>query len=138
MNFKLFSLLMVALSFSVIVSSCDKDDDEMHNHDNEITINILEPAAGEIISDASHAHVHIEIEATDENHEIEIVLHPENDTNDKIIDHDQHSHDTKIVFEQDVDLSDYPSGTEFHLEVEACVDHDCEEKATEEVSFSIQ
>lgn len=136
---KLSKLLLFALiaSTGVLFTACDNDDDESPAG-NEVTINILEPAAGEVITDATDVHVHIEIEATDENHEVEIILHPEGNVDDKIIDFDKHEHDQKIVFEQDVNLSSYPAGTEFHLEVEACVDHDCEEKSFGDVEFSIQ
>ncbi|MBV6655308.1 MAG: hypothetical protein KI786_16185 [Mameliella sp.] len=130
-------LVMLVLAVTVF-TGCD-DDDHDHDHgDNEITINILEPGADEVIADASDAHIHIEIEATDENHNIEIVLHPDGDVSDKIIEVDMHEHDQKVVFEQDIDLSSYPAGTEFHLEVEACKDHDCEERETADVEFSIQ
>ncbi len=139
MNFlkKLFFLALAATALTFF--GCDNDDDDPHAHgDNEITIRILEPADGEVVADASDVHIHIEIEASDENHEVEIVLHPDEDVNDKIIDFDKHEHDKVITFEQDVDLSGYPSGTGFHLEVEACKDHDCEEKEFGEVEFSIQ
>lgn len=134
MSFKWLTLSF--LSVMVLLSSCNKDDDD--HDDNEITISILEPTSGEAFADASEVHIHIEIEATDENHEVEIKLHPEGDVNDLILDYDEHSHDQTIEFEQDLDLSSYPSGTEFHLEVEACVDHDCEETETADVEFSIQ
>ena len=137
MSFKNLSLFILALGALTFIG-CDKDDDEEMHADNEITINILEPGADEVITDPSDVHVHIEIEATDENHEVEIILHPEGDVDDAIIDFDQHTHDKVVIFEQEVDLSAYPSGTGFHLEVEACVDHDCEEKATADVEFSIQ
>ncbi|MCB9267637.1 MAG: hypothetical protein H6558_21650 [Lewinellaceae bacterium] len=134
-NFFFLALAATALTFV----GCNKDDEEPHMHgDNEITIRILEPGADEVIADASDVHIHIEIEASDENHEVEIVLHPEGDVNDKIIDFGKHEHSKVITFEQDVDLSSYPSGTGFHLEVEACKDHDCAEKEFADVEFSIQ
>lgn len=135
---KYSSLLMLALSV-MIFTGCDEDDDHDHDHDhNEITINILEPGADEVVADASDVHIHIEIEATEDNHDIDIILHPDGDVSDKIIDEHMHDHDKKVVFEQDYDLSSYPAGTKFHLEVEACKDHDCEEKEFADVEFSIQ
>jgi hypothetical protein len=132
---KAFSLILVL--GALFITACDNDDEDSHGN-NEITINILEPGPDEVIANAADAHIHIEVEASEENHNVEIVLHPEGDLDDKIIDFDKHEHDQKIVFEQDVDLSGYPSGTEFHLEVEACKDHDCEEKEFADVEFSIQ
>lgn len=137
MTIKNLSLLILAFGALLFTGCDDEDDDHMHG-DNEITINILEPGPDEVVADASKVHIHIEVEASDENHNLEVVLHPDDDIDDKIIDFDQHSHDKVISFEQDVDLSDYPAGTEFHLEVEACKDHDCEEKEFADVEFSIQ
>ena len=132
--FYLFAFVFVGL----VISSCKKDDDD--HGDNTITITIEEPMNGENIAmaDCATVHVHVDIEASDENHEVEIVLHPEGDVNDKIIDYDKHSHDQVITFEQDVDLCGYAAGTCFHLEVEACIDHDCAEKQTADVEFCLQ
>ena len=135
-NLKLYYLLSFAI-VGLFITSCNDDDDD-HDHDNKVTITIEEPIDGGTIADCSEVHIHIEFEATDENHEIEVVLHPEGDVSDKIIDYSEHEHDQKIEFEQEVDLCSYPSGTCFHLEVEACVDHDCEEKATAEAEFCLE
>lgn len=123
-------------TFSLTFVACEKDKD--HDHDNEITIRILEPTAGEVITNAADVHIHIEVEATEDNHDIDIVLHPEGDTGNKIIDQHLHEHEKVITFEQDIDLSSFPAGTAFHLEVEACKDHDCEETEFADVEFSIQ
>ncbi|MGB1241961.1 MAG: hypothetical protein ACPG49_05540 [Chitinophagales bacterium] len=133
---KFYSLLSF-LSLGLLISSCDKDDD---NDSNVITITIEEPTEGEVITLANCAdvHIHIDVLASDENHEIEVVLHPEGDVDDKIIDYDAHEHDSLIEFAQEVDLCSYPSGTCFHLEVAACVDHDCAEKATADVEFCLE
>lgn len=129
-------ILLLALTVLTFTACDDKEDDHLHD-DNEITINILEPGDDETIADAADVHIHIEIEATAENHNVDIILHPEGDLSDKIIEQNIHEHDKKLSFEQDIDLSSYPAGTEFHLEVEACKDHDCEEKVFEDVEFSI-
>ena len=132
-------ILLFALS-ALTFTACDNDDEDDHDHmhgDNEITINILEPGNDEVVADASDVHVHIEVEATDETHDIDIVLHPDGDVDDKIISTDFHEHEQKVVFEQDVDLSSYAPGTKFHLEVEACKDHDCEDREFADVEFSI-
>ena len=131
-------LMAFALS-ALVFTACDKDDDD-HDHDhgdNKITINILEPGNDETVADASDVHIHIEVEATDEAHDIEIELHPEGDVSDKILNEKLHKHDQKVVFEQDLDLSSYPAGTEFHLEVKACADHDCDEAEFADVEFKI-
>lgn len=127
----LFTLLVTGL----FVTGCNDD-----NHgDNEITITIEEPLNGATISDCDHVHLHIEIAASDDNvHDVEIILHPEGDVNDKIIDQDIHEHQKLVTFEQELDLCSYTSGTCFHLEVEACADHDCEEKTTADVEFCLQ
>ena len=133
-----FYYLFVFITLGLVITGCDKDDPD--HDDNKITITIEEPMDGETIAraDCGEVHVHIEIEASEENHEVEILLHPEDHVNDKIIDYDIHKHDKVIMFEQEVDLCKYAAGTCFHLEVEACVDHDCEEKARADVEFCLQ
>ena len=130
-------LLLSFLSLGLLVTSCEDDDDPVTN---QITITIDEPTEGEVIAlaDCADVHVHVDIAASDENHEVEIVLHPEGDVDDKIIDYDAHEHDALITFVQDVNLCSYPSGTCFHLEVEACIDHDCTEKATADAEFCLE
>lgn len=131
-----FYFLAVFATMALFMVSCGEDEVV----GNKITITVEEPLDGAKIdtADCDEVHIHVEFEATDENHEIEIVLHPEGDVNDKIIDFDKHDHDKKVVFEQEVDLCAYASGTCFHLEVVACVDHDCAEKATADVEFCLQ
>lgn len=129
-------LLAFALS-ALVFTACNKDDDDHDHGDNKITINILEPGNGEVMADPADVHIHIEVEASDENHDIEIELHPEGDVSDKILNETPHKHDSKVIFEQAVDLSSYPAGTEFHLEVKACIDHDCEESERADVEFKI-
>ena len=137
-----FYYLFAFLSLGLLFAGCNKDDDEMEEEPvvNQITITIEEPMDGENIAmaDCAEVHVHIDFVASEENHEIEVVLHPEGDVDDKIIDYDEHDHDKEITFEQEVDLCSYAAGTCFHLEVAACVDHDCAEKETAEVEFCLQ
>lgn len=134
-----FHYLLPLLCLGLFMTSCGDDDPDDGNDDNNtITITIEEPLNLETIVDCANVHVHIDIEASDENHEVEIVLHPEGDVDDKIIDSDMHDHDKLITFEQEVDLCSYPAGTCFHLEVEACIDHDCEEKETAEIEFCLE
>lgn len=134
-----FLYLFAFAAFGFFSTSCS-DDDSTSEPANAITITIEEPINGESIdmADCAAIHIHIDFEASVENHEVEVVLHPEGDVNDKIIDYDEHGHDQKITFEQEIDLCSYGSGTCFHLEVEACVDHDCTEKATAEAEFCLQ
>jgi len=137
-NLKSFYLLTFLFIGLVIIPSCKDDDGDSEN--NMITITIDEPMNEESIAMANcgDVHIHIDIEASVENHEIEIILHPEGDVNDKIIDKDMHDHDKVINFEQEVDLCSYAAGTCFHLEVAACIDHDCETKERADVEFCLQ
>jgi len=80
----------------------------------------------------------VEVVATEENHELEVVLHPKDASEEKIIDVDMHDHAAKITFEQQVDLCAYSAGTCFHLEARACADHECETTTTGAVEFCLQ
>lgn len=128
--------LLLLLALSIVVISCNDDD---HDHDdNTITITIQNPTAGATISDCASVLVQVEVEASIENHELEIVLHPEDDTSNRIIDFDKHDHDQLITFEETVDLCSFAAGTCFHLEVVACEDHDCEKTARADAEFCLQ
>lgn len=130
-----FLFLLAFLISGLFITSCEKNHD-----DNEITITIDEPTNGATIAtaDCGSVHVHLAIDASVENHVVEIVLHPEGDLDDKIIDFDKHTHDKEFKFEQELDLCGYAAGTCFHLEVSACVDHDCNEKSTAEAEFCLE
>jgi hypothetical protein len=134
MNLRIFIFLLGGIA-ALTFAGCEKDHDHDHN---EITIRFISPADGAVIADAANVNLHIEVEASEENHDIDIVLYPHGDPNTKIIDSHVHEHEKLVTFQQGVDLSSYPSGQEFHLRVEACTDHDCEEKETAEIGFTLQ
>jgi len=131
MKFNIFSTIAV-LSTLLLFTSCAEEL-------GTIEIEFEEPTAGEIVADAANVEIHVHFSAMNgaEVHEVEVELHPDGDVNDLIIEFDDHDHGEEYVFDQMVDLSSYASGTEFHLEAKACVDHDCEETVTGDIEFSI-
>jgi hypothetical protein len=131
-------VLLVALGIAAAgFVGCNQDDDD-HDHAH-VTITFDEPTNGEVIAsaDAGAVHVHIEFVSDEEVHDIEIKLHPEGDANDLIIDHDHHAHAMTYTFMQDVDLSSYAAGTEFHLEAKAYTDHDGNEFEEADIHFEL-
>lgn len=131
----MFGKLFFYLSFSLLIftfASCTKSDD------NQITISFISPTDNALVTDKSSVLIHVNFVASDENHMVRVILHPDDNISDKIIDWDQHSHDKTIEFKQIVDLSSFPSGTKFHLEAIACVDHDCATEVEDDILFSIQ
>ena len=133
-NMKKFNVLFACLlAVSVIgLSSCSKDEEN-----NSITIRMISPTSGQKVADPKNVLVKVEVEASDENHEVEVYLYAHGASDSKIIDKHIHDHDKVVKFEQAVDLSSFPAGTDFHLKVEACSDHDCEAKVEKEIEFSI-
>lgn len=129
-----FLFLLSLLLGTVWFSGCEDDEIEPEN---QIEIRILDPTSNDVVADPTMVRIYVEVEATMENHEVEIKLHPTDDEDDRIIYIDLHEHDLLVTFEQTVDLSSYPSGQQFRLEVEACTDHDCLDKASREIVFSI-
>jgi len=129
-----FLYLLPLFCLGLVMTSCGGDDDPT----NTITITIEEPLNDSVITNCEEVHVHVEFEASVENHEVEVVLHPEGDVNDKILDIDMHEHDRTFEIEQEVNLCSYAAGTCFHLEVKACVDHDCTTSETAEAEFCLQ
>ncbi|HMQ08305.1 MAG TPA: hypothetical protein PKC30_13470 [Saprospiraceae bacterium] len=121
-------------SILMISAGCHSHDDEL----SDIEIRFITPQNGDALSNASNVMIRVEIEADPENHDIDIVLYPHNNNSNKIVDWHRHTHDQLVIFSQAVDLSSFSSGTVFHLDVEACRDHDCETKARAGIEFSIQ
>ena len=131
-------LLLFVLLFGF--SSCDKDEEDDHEDEHtEATISFLSPTANDSITDATQTHIHIQVTVEEELHEIYVYLQVEGDSSyiAPFGPMTVHEHATTVDIEEDIDLSSYPAGTEFHLEVEACEDHDCEEKETQHIHFSI-
>lgn len=132
----IFKILALCLPVLVLTACGDDDDDHDHAHPE---INIISPSNGDMISadDASSVEIHVEVSSENEVHEMEVHLVVEG-TDEEVLHHEGHSHKQMVEFKQMVDLSSYDSGTSFKLEVEVCVDHDCEEIEDEEITFSIQ
>ncbi len=128
-----FSYLLAFVLFGLFITGCDEDG-------NEITITFDEPVDGGTVAmaDCADVNVHIEISASEENHEVEVLIHREGDVDDVVFEYDEHNHDKTFEIEGAMDLCSYPSGTCFHIEVEACKDHDCEEKEISEAEFCLQ
>ncbi|GAB4405716.1 MAG: hypothetical protein OHK0039_06980 [Bacteroidia bacterium] len=127
---KLQASLTLIVAVMLFLSACKEDV-------NQVTIEFEEPTAGEVVANAAQVHIHVHFTATKDLEEIVLKLHPDGDASDLIIDLDRHVHEVEYVFEQDVDLSSYPSGTVFHLEAEVCIDHDCSAKESGDIEFSI-
>ncbi len=80
------------------------------------------------MAQANNVNIHVSFEWDGSSGEaVAIRLVAENQTNDVILDLDVDQHDSPYEFEQSVNLSSYPVGTEFHLTASACADHDCNE-----------
>ncbi len=125
--------LMISLSLIVlfVFTGCKNE------KDNIITIEFEEPTAGQVLPKGTPVDIHIHFTATDEIHDVEVILHPDGDTNNKIINFDEHVHEAEYVFEQTVDLSTFATGTKFHLEVVVTKDHDGTETQSDDIEFSI-
>jgi hypothetical protein len=107
------------------MSACE--DDPGHG---DATISFLHPTDNEQIpmAQANNVNIHVRFEWDGSSGEaVAIRLVAENQTNDVILDLDVDQHDSPYEFEQSVNLSSYPVGTEFHLTASACADHDCNE-----------
>jgi len=120
---KKFILPVLAIGLFTF-SACEED----HDH-GDVTITFLHPTNNEQIplAQAGNVEIHVKFEWENGGGEgVKVLLVAENQTNDVIIDFTVDQHNSVYEFEQDVNLSSYPAGTEFHLEAKACGDHDCE------------
>ena len=131
------SLVAGFLVLALGATSCKEDG---HDHDdNTVLIEFLKPGNEQVIpmADASNVHIHVRFTATEENHEVAVKLYPEGDPGNLLLNFDLHDHDVVINVEEDLDLSSFAPGTEFHLEAEACENHDCVEVVSRDIHFTI-
>lgn len=131
---KKFILPVLALGLFTF-SACEEDHD--HGH---VTITFLHPANNEQIpvAQATNVEIHVKFEwEGNEGEAVEVYLVAENQTNDVIIDFDNHQHNKVYEFEQSVNLSSYPTGTAFHLTAKGCEDHDCVEFEEASIHFTL-
>ncbi len=134
MSLKKLSFLFVMGIGLVSFFSCEDHDDDDNN---VVSIEIVSPTDGSKAANARSVEVYVKFSASVEMHELEIKLHPDGNSSNNIIDFDKHTHDKTYEFKETVDLSSFPAGTTFHLEVEACEDHDCKNVKKAEAEFSI-
>lgn len=130
---KKFFLPLFALGLFTL-SGCDD-----HDH-GDVTITFLHPANDEEIpmAQASNVEIHIKFEWDgSEGEAIDVELHPEGDSGNKIIDFYLHQHNKVYEFKEFVNLSSYPAGTEFHLEAKGCEDHDCDKYREASIHFKL-
>jgi len=111
-----------------------------HGHDdgnNAIQIDILRPGEGEVIVNPSKTDLWVNFNATGELHEIEIELYQKDERDEKIFYFEKHVHEKTFEFRESIDLSSFPKGTSFDLEIKACLDEKCTTFIEEEITFSI-
>ncbi|WMX12050.1 MULTISPECIES: hypothetical protein [unclassified Aureispira] len=131
---KLFKLsILIIILFNFI--SCTQKEEEVHNH---ITIDVLSPTNNGTVSTPNTTAIKINLTADVELHDVEVTLKDSNNNSIAPFNPlDVHSHTKSTTIDEVVDLSSYAAGEKFTLTIEACEDHDCSEKETESISFSI-
>lgn len=133
---KKFFLPVLALALFAL-PACEEDHDHDHGH---VTISFLHPTDNEeiTVAESGNVDIHVKFEwDSEEGEAVEVKLIAEVSPEVVIIDFDQHQHENMFEFEQAVNLSSYPAGTEFHLEAKGCEDHDCEEFEEASIHFTL-
>lgn len=132
-NLIVFASLFLLIGFGF--SSCDKHD---HDEEIEVKITIESPADNAVITDASAVNISVFFETEDDLHDVKVYLKNETDnSNVAPFPIDGHEHAKSYRIQETVNLSSYPAGTEFHLEAEACKDHDCDHKEKKSIHFKL-
>ena len=136
-NLKFLFLFLFA---SLVLVGCGDDDEEVIDNSNTLEIIIEDPVNDAVFAaaDCGSIHVHVDFVASVENHTVTVIVHPEDDVTDRVVDFELHDHDTTLTFSQDIDLCAYPAGTCFHVETSACVDHDCLNIERSEAEFCME
>lgn len=134
MKNSIFFLLCLSALF---IASCNKDDGH-EEHGTEVTFKSPTDGTTIALADAASVSINIDFSSEEELHEVEVSLTADSAPSDKIIDFDEHQHESTYSFEQVVDLSSYGSGASFTLTTVVCADHDCESTEEHSISFSIE
>lgn len=122
--------------FLLQLSSCSDDDDVLE----DVTIEFINPTDGQQfdLADVEVFVFNAKVTADKDLHDIFFRAFPTNDPSDMIVDRKTHRHDKEIELNYERDLSAYPSGTEFTIEVEVCIDHDCDLTPIQEsITFTV-
>lgn len=117
------------LIFVIQLTSCS-DEDVLE----DVSINFIYPTNGQQIdlADTEEFEFKVLVTADKDLHDIFFRAFPTENPSDMVVDIKRHRHDSEIEIFQVRDLSAYPSGTEFTIEVDVCIDHDCSETPVQE------
>ena len=124
-----FSLLLMA-SLVIFSTGCHKDEENK-----TLGIEIVSPADGSKISNASNVEFHVKFTADEGLHEYNVKV-TEKGKAEKILDSKGHKHEKSAEIKENRDLSSFPDGTVFELTATSCFDHDCKKVETKIVSFT--
>ncbi len=125
----IFFAFGISLS-AVLFFSCKKE----HNH---VDIEFLSPMDNDSVTNSSAVNIKIKFTAEEELEGIEVKLmeHTSGNSIAPFNPLEIHEHVKEYILDDTVNLSSYQTGTEFHLEVKACENHDCTEKVTKSIHF---
>ena len=129
--------LLPTLAIALFTLPACEDDHDEHSH---ATITFLHPADNETIAlaDADAVDIHVRFEWEGEEGEaVEVKLIAEGQADSLLIDFDLHQHDALYEFEELVNLSSFPAGTEFHLEAKAFENHEGTEFVESSIHFTL-
>ncbi len=127
MHIDLFKALALAVLGVALLPACN-DDEPLEN---VLTVEIESPAKNAVISmsQEDHVHVHVNIQATLDLHNITMQIHPLDDHDNIIWKVDSHGDgNAPFTHEEDLSFADYAfqPDTDYVIEVEACGNHQCE------------
>ena len=128
---KLLKTFALSIMLLTILSSCHKHEDI------DVTIDIISPVANQVMTNPAEVLFNIIFTASGELHDIEIKVYPKDNPQDLILDFDLHEHKKVYEFTETRDLSSYPEGTTFVLEVDAYRDEEGTKKETQKIEFRI-
>jgi hypothetical protein len=128
---KLLKTFVLSIMLLTILSSCHKHDDI------DVTIDIISPVANQVMANPAEVLFNIIFTASGELHDIEIKVYPKDNPQDLILDFDLHEHKKVYEFTETRDLSSYPAGTTFVLDVDAYRDEEGTKKETKKIEFKI-
>ncbi len=131
------NVALIFLSIVLAFTSCDKTEE---GGENEIIITVIQPTNQEIVDKSLPVELKVDFEASKSLHDINLLILSQDSLMVEVLRWEGHFHQKFYSFSETLDLSGFPSGTEFKWEIEACISHECnpEDFIRENIFFTVQ
>ncbi|AFC24123.1 hypothetical protein [Saprospira grandis] len=135
MNKTLSLLLLLGLFFSF--SACSKEEEDIQI--TEFQVSFISPSANETLADPANANFQLEVSTPENIHGVQVFLYLDGDSSYIApFSPSRTPRDGDLLeINEQIDLSAFPAGSQFRLEVKGCLEHGCPQPIIQSIPFNI-